>query len=187
MVVIAIGRAGTTESNRALHLYRYFQTRGTYERGCILERISDTDIETRCFPQRRTTTFPSVVRSFREKKRGREKRNAVTGRSVICVRKGKRWKERSRYLGVTESAKYNPERLEVMIDRWRIEGSCPATFLRVPSQGHSTPWNPEPAWNRAVVAELFRSLAAVASGEKESSQRYGAQKRKRAYVERERI
>ena len=165
MVVIAIGRAGTTESNRALHLYRCFQTRGTYERGCILERISDTDIETRCFPQRRTTTFPSVVRSFREKKRGREKRNAVTGR---------------RYLGVTESAKYNPERLEVMIDRWRIEGSCPATFLRVPSQGHSTPWNPEPAWNRAVVAELFRSLAAVASGEKESSQRYGAQKKKNA-------
>lgn len=174
MVVIAIGRAGTTESNRALHLYRCFHE----------ERNVRAWVHLGTEPEFAAPILRRVVFAFRstllhgDEVRGkkREKTNAVTGRTVICVCKGERWKREGGKkerrgkrrdvrcaLGVTESAKYNPERLEVMIDRWRIEGSCPATFLRVPSQGHSTPWNPEPAWNRAVVAELFRLLAAVAS------------------------
>lgn len=187
--------------------------RGTYERGCILERIRDVAPILRrvvfaFHGYARHDAFPSVVRSFpsfvsfvrsrkKEREREREEKNEPGYRKdrVICVCEGKRWKRGGKKrrdisetrvrcaLGVTESAKYNPERLEVMIDRWRIEGSCPATFLRVPSQGHSTPWNPEPAWNRAVVAELFRSRSPplrVSARREESSQRYGAQKKKRA-------
>lgn len=165
------------------------------------------DIKTRCFrvprlraPRRSHLSSARFLRSFLSfvrEKRGRERREKSGYRKdrVICVCEGKRWKRGGKKrrdisetgvrcaLGVTESAKYNPERLEVMIDRWRIEGSCPATFLRVPSQGHSTPWNPEPAWNRAVVAELFRSRSPplrVSARREESSQRYGAQKKKRA-------
>lgn len=90
MVVIAIGRAGTTESNRALHLYRCFHE----------ERNVRAWVHLGTEPEFAAPILRRVVFAFRstllhgDEVRGkkREKTNAVTGRTVICVCKGERWK-----------------------------------------------------------------------------------------------
>lgn len=171
MVVMAIGRAGTTESNRGLHLCRCF--RDTSRALVYVESVgASRDGHRRCSLAASSTT--TTVSFVGEKKRvGEAGRDEPEGPYNLRVQGKRREKKRRKGDGEArrKAQNNNPERVEVMIERWRIEASCPTTFLRVPSQGHSTPWNPE-------TARSSRNFFVCVAGREESSQRYGKKEKK---------